>query len=337
MILLRKMLYAVACLLAFAQFNFAFSLSRFEFVEVHMGTRFKITLYAKDERLARRAAQSAFQHIAMLDAIMSDYNEASELNRLCHNPPHKPMRISNDLFRILAISQQLARKTDGAFDVTVGAVVRLWRRARRTGELPEADKIKQALAITGYTLLHLDAKHQTAWLERKGVLLDLGGIAKGYAADAANRVLEHFGIRSALIAAGGDIVVSHAPPGQRGWTIEIAPLKQAGQAENSIIIANAAVSTSGDTEQAVESNGVRYSHIVDPHTGIGLTEPVVVTIIARRGVDADSLATAVSVLGRERGLNFIDKTNSAAALLVKKTANGYELFASNHWREVEKK
>jgi thiamine biosynthesis lipoprotein len=337
MILLRKILYTVACLLAFAQFNFAFSFSRFEFAEVHMGTQFKIILYAKDERLARRAAQEAFQRIARLDAIMSDYNEASELNRLCHNPPHNPMRISDDLFRILAISQQLAQKTDGAFDVTVGAVVRLWRRARRTGELPEADKIKQVLAVTGYTLLHLDAKHQSAWLEREGVLLDLGGIAKGYAADAASRVLEQYGIRSALVAAGGDIVVSGAPPSQRGWTIEIAPLKQAGQAENSIIIANSAVSTSGDTEQAVESNGMRYSHIVDPHTGIGLTEPVVVTVIAQRGVDADSLATAISVLGRERGLNFIDQTNDVAALLVKKTTSGYELFASKHWREVQKK
>ena len=331
------MLYAVACLLAFAQFNFAISLSRFEFVEVHMGTQFKIILYAKDERLARRAAQAAFQRIARLDAIMSDYNEASELNRLCHSPPQKPVRISRDLVRILAISQQLARKTDGAFDVTVGAVVRQWRRARRTGKLPEADKIKQALAVTGYALLHLDAKHQSAWLEREGVLLDLGGIAKGYAADAASRVLERFGIRSALVAAGGDIVVSHAPPGQLGWIIEIAPLKQAGQAENSIIIANAAISTSGDTEQAIESNGVRYSHIVDPRTGIGLTEPVVVTVIARRGVDADSLATAISVLGRERGLNFIDRTKGTAALLIKKTGSGYELFASNHWREVQKK
>lgn len=331
------MLYAVACLLTLAQLHFAFSLSRFEFAEVHMGTQFKIILYAKDERLARRAAQAAFQRIARLDAIMSDYNEASELSRLCHNTPHKPVRISDDLFHILAISQQLAQKTDGAFDVTVGAVVRLWRRARRTGELPEADKIKQALAVTGYSLLHLDAKHQTAWSEREGVLLDLGGIAKGYAADAAMLVLEHCRIRSALIAAGGDIVVSYAPPGQRGWTIEIAPLKQAGQAENSLIIANAAISTSGDTEQAVEKKGLRYSHIVDPRTGIGLTEPIVVTVIAKRGVDADSLATAVSVLGRERGLNLIDRTKGAAALLVKKTANGYELFASKHWREVQKK
>ena len=337
MILLRKMLYAVACLLSFAQFNNAFSLTRFEFVEVHMGTQFKIILYAKDEQLARRAAQAAFQRIARLDAIMSDYNEASELNRLCHNPPHKPMRISRDLFRILAISQQLARKTDGAFDVTVGAVVRLWRRAQRTGELPDSDKIKQALAVTGYSLLHLDANHQTAWLECAGVLLDLGGIAKGYAADAAMRVLQEYGIRSALIAAGGDIVVSHAPPGMRGWTIEIAPLKQWGETENSILIANAAISTSGDTEQAVENNGVRYSHIVDPRTGIGLTEPIVVTVIARRGVDADSLATAVSVLGRERGLNFIDRTEGVTALLVKKNVKGYELYASKHWQEVEKK
>src|SRR5262245_17672152 len=149
MVSLRQMLCAVAFLLALHSFDFAFSQSRFEFVEVHMGTQFKIILYAKDEQLAKGAAQSAFQRIAWLDAIMSDYNEASELNRLCHSPPRKPVPISRDLFRILTISEQLAKKTDGAFDVSVGAIVRLWRRARRTGELPDSDKIKKALAVTG--------------------------------------------------------------------------------------------------------------------------------------------------------------------------------------------
>ncbi len=337
MILLRSTLFAVVCLLAVSPSDLAFNLSRFEFVEVHMGTQFKIVLYAKDEPLAGRAAQAAFQRIARLDAIMSDYNQASELNRLCHSPPGKPVRISRDLFRILTISQRLAAKTDGAFDVTVGAVVRLWRRARRTGELPDADKIKQALAVTGYTLLHLDAKTQSAWLEREGVLLDLGGIAKGYAADAAMQVLQQYGVQSALIAAGGDIVVSHAPPHQRGWIIEIAPLKQAEQSENTIVITDAAISTSGDTEQSVEINGIRYSHIVDPRTGIGLIEQIAVTVITRKGVDADALATAVSVLGMERGLKLIEATEKTAALIVKKTGRGVELFASKRWQSVQKK
>lgn len=337
MISLRQTLCAVACLLALNPLDFAFSLSRFEFVEVHMGTQFKIVLYAKDEQIAKGAVQAAFQRIARLDAIMSDYNEASELNRLCHSPIRKPMRISRDLFCILAISERLAEKTDGAFDITVGAVVRLWRRARRTGELPDSDKIKKALSVTGYSLLHLDAKSQTAWLEREGVLLDLGGIAKGYAADAAMRVLQQYGIRSALVAAGGDIVVSHAPPNQRGWIIEIAPLKQAGQADNTIVIEDAAVSTSGDTEQAVEINGIRYSHIVDPRTGIGLSEQTIVSVVARRGVDADSLATAMSVLGVERGLKFIEAMNDISALIVKKTGNGFELFASKRWRGTPEK
>lgn len=358
MIALRqRLLCALACLVLFDSSGFAAPVSRFEFAEVHMGTQFKIILYSTNEKVAQRAAQKAFHRIARLDAIMSDYKETSELNQLCHKPANRPVKISADLFRVLDASQKLARRSDGAFDVTIGVVVRLWRRARRTNEMPDKDHIARALALTGYKKLHLDAKTQTAWLEQEGMLLDLGGIAKGFAADEAMQVLKQQGIRSALVAAGGDIVVSNAPPQKRGWTVAIlspqtnavssdqanhsSPDKSDGQLANdgqttNLMLANAAVSTAGDAEQFVEIGGVRYSHIVDPKTGIGLIGQSSVTVVARRGIDSDGVDTAANVLGAERGMQLINSTPGTAALMVKKLGHNFEVIESKRWKDVPK-
>jgi thiamine biosynthesis lipoprotein len=351
MIALQKFFCITLCLLLPETFCFAAASWRFEFAEVHMGTQFKIILYATNEEMAKRAAKKAFNRIAQLDATMSDYKETSELNRFCHKGVKKPVKLSSELFRVFSVSQKLAARTDGAFDITVGAVVRLWRRARRTNEMPAKERIVQALQLTGYKKLHLNAKTQTAWLEKEGMLLDLGGIAKGFAADEAMRVLKGEGIGSALIAAGGDIVVSAAPPQKRGWVVAIvsAQAQQNREAQKidlqnpsndssvkNLLLVNAAVSTSGDAEQFVEIDGIRYSHIVDPRTGLGVKGQSSVTVVARRGADADALATAVSVLGAERGLLLIDETPNAAALMVKKNTGGFEFLESRRWKAVPK-
>lgn len=358
MIALRKrFLCALACLALFDCLASAAGVSRFEFTEVHMGTQFRIILYSANEKAAQQAAQKAFHRIARLDAIMSDYKETSELNRFCRKAVKNPVTMSADLFRVLDESQRLAARSEGAFDITVGVVVRLWRRARRTNALPDRERIAQALALTGYKKLHLDGRRQSGWLEREGMLVDLGGIAKGFAADEAMRVLKRQGIRSALVAAGGDIVVSAAPPQKTGWLIAIAspqtggevvpaaesnpaggsnaPAADGGQG-NGLLLSHAAVSTSGDAEQFVEIDGVRYSHIVDPRTGIGVTGQSSVTIVARRGMDSDGLATAVSVLGAERGFRLIEATPGAAAFMVKKTASGFALLESKRWQGLRK-
>ncbi|HXG63505.1 MAG TPA: FAD:protein FMN transferase, partial [Blastocatellia bacterium] len=190
--------------------------ARFEFEQAHMGTRFRLALYAPDAEAATRAAEAAFNRVARLDATMSDYKETSELSRLCREAAGRPVKVSEDLFRVLAASQHLAARTGGAFDITAGPVIRLWRRARRTGELPDPERLAQARELTGYQKVRLDEKRRTVQLEKSGMLLDLGGIAKGYAAQEAMAVLKQHGIRNALVAAGGDIVVSAPPPGARG-------------------------------------------------------------------------------------------------------------------------
>jgi thiamine biosynthesis lipoprotein len=293
------------------------SLERFTFTEPHMGTLFRIVLYAADEAKAKTAAQAAFARIAELDGIMSDYKPASELMKLCKKAGGDPVQVSADLFAVLEKAQEIAGKTDGAFDVTVGPIVRLWRKARRTRKLPDAEELKRALALVGYEKMKLDPAKRTVQLLVMGMLLDLGGIAKGYAADAALEVLRSHGIGQALVAAGGDIRVGEAPPGKRGWKIGIAPLKKpADPPDQFVLLVNAGVSTAGDAHQFVEIDGKRYSHIVDPRGGRALEGRRSVTVIAANDTTADVLDTALCVMGAERGLKLIEGMNDVAALYV---------------------
>jgi thiamine biosynthesis lipoprotein len=246
---------------------------RYQASEPHMGTLVSITLYAESPDQAQRGFVAAFARIATLNAILSDYDPNSELSRYCHISP------SPELRTVVDHAQRLAEQTAGAFDITAGALSRLWRQARRQKRLPTAEELRQALAASGYRRL----------CKAAGMQLDAGGIAKGYAADEALAALRKVGIRSALVAVSGDIVAAARPPGARGWRVQVQ--------NETIILANAAVSTSGDEYQLLEADGARYSHIFDPRTGMALRDSRQVSVIAPTGIEADSLATAISILG----------------------------------------
>lgn len=282
-------------------------LRRFEAAEPHMGTLFRITLYAPNERPAITAFRAAFNRVHELDRRLSDYNPDSELNRLCREAHRAPAPVSGDLFRVLDHAQQLARQSSGAFDVTLGPLIHLWREARREARLPTAAAIAEARRRAGYRKLHLDAARRTVRLDVPGMQLDLGAIAKGYAADEALKVLRERGLSHALIAAGGDIVAGDPPPGKQAWQVAVA-----GSPEI-VPLVNAAISTSGDTEQFVEIGGVRYSHILDPRTGLGLNRRIAVSVQAPSGIEADSLATVLGVLGEPRAGRLLRHYPSARA------------------------
>lgn len=268
-------------------------LDRFEAVEPHMGTLFRIVLYADSEDRAAAGFQAAFARAAELDRTLSDYLPQSELNRLCEQAVDRPTPVSEDLFGVLERAQELAYRSSGAFDPTAGRLTRLWRQARKTGRLPSKQALEEARKNSGYAHLYLDSNGRYATLTAP-LRLDLGGIAKGYAADAMLRVLRELGLHRALVAASGDIRVGTPPPGRKGWRVAAEAF---GETVEVLELADAAISTSGDSEQYVEIGGVRYSHIVDPRTGLGLTKRLAVTVIADRSVDADALATALSVAG----------------------------------------
>ncbi|MBA4187697.1 MAG: FAD:protein FMN transferase [Planctomycetaceae bacterium] len=284
-----------------------------------MGTTFRIVLHATDEAMAKRAATAAFERIAAIDNCMSDYKQTSELMQLCKafaTEVGEPRKVSDDLFFVLSKAEELSKRSEGAFDVTVGPVVQLWRHARRTQELPDPKEFAAARATVGYQKVKLDATKKTVQLTTPGMLLDLGGIAKGFAADEALKLLrEKFSIKSALVGAYGDITCGDPPPGKEFWTVDIAPIAKS-QKPRTLQLANASVSTSGDLEQFVVINGVRYSHVLDPKTGLGLTGRRSVTVIASNGTTADSMTKAVSVLPPEQALKLVEETAGAAAYIV---------------------
>lgn len=263
-----------------------------------MGGRTTLTVYAPSEEAARRACRLAFARVSQLENIMSDYRITSEINHLVatSSPTSVPVKISDDLFFVLAYAQEISRLSAGAFDVTIAPLVQLWRRARKSGVLPAKAEIEAARQLVNWRNLRLDRKNQTAQLLKPGMKLDLGGIAKGYAGDCALDVLRRQGITSALFEAGGDIILGNTPPGKKGWQIGFE--NPAPGAPKIFSLSNCAISTSGDTNQFVIIGGKRYSHVVNPKTGIGLTSRVAVTVTAPRGITTDALSTTLSIASK---------------------------------------
>lgn len=271
---------------------------RFEFSEPRMGVPFRIVLYTASEETAKRSAAAAFARIAELDQTLSNYDTDSELSLLGHQSGQSSwMPLSDDLYRVLARAQRLAAETDGAFDLTVGPLSALWRNARRTRKYPEADQLASFLKRVGWRRLQLDHSRQQARLTTPDMRLDPGGIAKGDALDQALTTLQQHGVQSALIAGDGDIAVSEPPPQKKGWRIRLASLSKTEETPPAyVFLKHQAIAASGDLYQYVVLDGKRYSHIVDPRTGIGLTERRLIFVIAPSGIIADSLSTALSVL-----------------------------------------
>ena len=302
------------------------ALHRFEFSQPQMGLPFRIVLYTRYAAQAEAAATAAFDRIAELNNILSDYDTDSELSQLSRTSGQgKAVPLSADLWLVLERAQKFSAATDGAFDVTVGPFVNLWRKARREQKLPRADLLAEATRSVGWRHLLLDSRQRTATLLVPNMRLDLGSIAKGYAIDEALRVLGERGIRSALVTGGGDMAASAPPPGRPGWRITLAPLDVTNAPPaRYILLKHAGLGTSGDLFQHVEIDGVRYSHIVNPHTGFGLTDHSLVTVIARDCITANTAATAASVMGPERGLRLVASLPDAALHYVRKPAGQIE-------------
>ena len=289
---------------------------RVEKTEPHMGTRFQITVFAHNQELGQKAIQQAFARIAKLNTLLSDYLPESELMRLCAQAGKGPIPVSPELFLVLEQSQKLARQSAGAFDCTVGPYSVLWRRARKTLLLPNALELAEAGEKVGYTHLSLDSLSKSAHLQLPGMRLDLGGIAKGYAADEALLVLKSHGLSRSLVAAGGDVVCGDSPPGKPGWDIALIGLPGDEEGKRHFVLANGAVSTSGDLEQFVEIGGNRFAHILNPKTGLGMTTRQSATVVAKRGIESDGLTKVLLLAPSETAKKVLDGVPGASARLV---------------------
>ncbi len=297
------------------------ALRLYEFRETHLGVPVDLRVYASDQPSANAASRAAYDRIDELNAIFSDYDGETEAMRLCQSAG--PTNVSPELFFLLEKSIAISEQTGGAFDVTISPLIKQWRRARRLKQLPTAEQIAAAKKLIGYHHLKLNAADRTVEILLPGLQLDFGGIAKGYFAEETYNVLAAHGCPCSLVGIAGDIFAGDPPPDEpQGWKIGIAPLDQPdGPPSRYVALKRQCISTSGDAFQYVEIDGVRYSHIVHPHTGLGLTERSSVTVIAPHGWLADGYATAVCLVGAEQGMKLIGELEDADVLIVVRDKN----------------
>lgn len=290
---------------------------KYLFEYAKMGSPFVITICTKDSAAAAIAAQAAALHADSLISSFSDYIDSSELNRLCaHAGDGKFIAVSEPLFDILQVSLTAAELSKGSFDISLGPVIKLWRQARKSQQIPSKNAIRAALKKTGYRYIHLDSLHRSIMLEHKGMQLDLGALGKGYVAQAAWQVLANNGFPCSMVNAGGKIVTGDAPPGSSGWKIGIKiPGEEEAILDGFLFLKNTSVATSGDVYQHLDYGGKRYSHIIDPKTGYGILQSRNVTVIANDGVISDWLATACSILTPKKAMALVAKFQDAALLI----------------------
>jgi thiamine biosynthesis lipoprotein len=304
-----------------------------------MGSPFTITMYCGDSVQAALSARAAFEKAETLNEILSDYIDSSEINRLSQTAGEgRYVPVSAPLFTILQCALEAGRLSGGAYDISVGPLMKLWRDARKTKIFPDDHSLQKARGLTDYRFIHLDRVSRTVMLEKKGMKLDAGGLGKGFVAAAALDLLHQNGIDCAMVNAGGKIVTAAPPPGKPGWLIGInAPEEKEAILPQLLLLKQKSVASSGDIYRYVEINGKRYSHIVDPATGVGLTRRKNVTAIADDGCTADWLSTACSVLSTRKAMKLIRKIPGAALLITEKRRGRIRMRSSAHFKNYLQK
>ena len=287
-----------------------------------MGTFARIVAVAVDSNTADRCIEAGFEQLELVDNLMSDYKAQSELSRVNERAFKKAVKVGEPLFAVLQKSLEFSRATDGAFDVTVGPLVDLFRSAEEKGIAPSQEQIAQAGFKVGFEKLKLDERKRTVKFAVDGMRLDLGAIAKGYAIDKAVEAMQNSGATGGMVDVGGDIRCFGAPPpGKDKWLIGLQDPGRAEGLVNSrfllvLKLADAAIATSGDYRRFALIDGKKYSHIIDTDTDSSSSGLSSVTIITKNAVDADALATAVNVLGVEKGLALIETRPETEAIFI---------------------
>jgi FAD:protein FMN transferase len=290
---------------------------KYTFNQPKMGSPFIITVFARDTEGLQKVVDKAYKRVDELNKVFSDYDSTSEISNLGRTyRVGEWYKVSNDLYYMLKISLDASRKSRGTFDVTVGNVVKLWRKAKKMRTIPTQAERQIALMKTGWHHLELDEKTHKIRFNTEGVLLDFGGIVKGFAAEVVVEILTQNEFPMCLVDAGGDLAMGNKPENEH-WQIGISvPQSDSELMPQMLSLHNQAVATSGDMYNNVSFGGKRYSHIVSPRTGMGLTHQRNVTIIAPFGHQADWLATACSVLSIKKAFKLIRKCPKAELLIL---------------------
>lgn len=281
-----------------------------------MGSSFEITVVAEDEDFAKESLAIAKKEIIRIENLISSWDQKSETSRINRNAGIAAVEVSKELFDLIFRAQQISKLSSGAFDLTFAAIDKLWNFDGRESEMPNPDTLKASVFNIGYQLIELDEESLTVFLPKKGMKIGFGAIGKGYAADRAKQLLVERGVLGGIINASGDMNTWGTKPDGSSWTIGIVNPMNNKKVFSWFSLEHNAVVTSGDYEKFTQINGRRYSHIIDPRTGIPSQGIVSCTVFAGKAELADAIATAIFVMGVESGLFLIDQLPDIEAILI---------------------
>ncbi len=294
-----------------------------------MGTFANVIALAPDLHIAKNAVEKAFGEFEKVEKLMSSYRTDSQINKVNDNAYNQPVQVSDDTFEVIKKAIKFSKLTNGAFDITVAPLVELFKKAEDVNSLPRKNEIENARSKIGFQKLILDIVNKTVKFSVEGMKIDLGGIAKGYAIDTAVEAMKNAGAAGGMIDIGGDIRVFGEPPnGRHSWLIGLQnpDITKTDIAKDNYLLVlklnNTAVATSGDYRRFYFIEGQKFSHIFDAHTGYNANKLPSVSIITENAAKADALATAVSVMGKDKGLNLIEKLPQTEAILISSENKG---------------
>jgi len=332
---LKPFIYTIA-LLVFSTPLLQAQTRKFSYSEMKMGSAFNLIIVSADSNKANHLARKSYELVDSLNHIFSNYDSSSELSKINASAGLLPYKMSTAMLDLVQKSQYAYIQSKGAYDISIGPLSSLWRNARKAKLFPEASTVLATKKLVGLNQVKINKRLGTIFLPNANMQLDFGGIAKGYIAQWVINFLKANGIQQALVDAGGDIVMSGPPLNQQGWLIGVNLPETTDQLLNKKLqLSNCSVATSGDVFQFIEYKGVKYSHIINPLTGYGVTNLRNVTIIAKTGATADWLATACSILPIQEAKQLA--ISHQAALLITTLKNGKLVFEAtpsfkNYWQ-----
>lgn len=288
----------------------------FKYQQVAMGTIIEITLIGDDEEAANKAVLQAFQEIKRIETLMSPWLDSSDVTRINRSAGKAWLKVSPETMEVIKKAQEISELSEGGFDITIGPLTELWREARKKKIPPSIEEVKEKLGLVNFKNIETDQKGKV-FLKKKGMAIDLGGIAKGYAVDRAFELLKSLGYRNLIINAGGDLRVGGLKNNQP-WSIGIQNPRESQKLLARISVSDMAVVTSGDYERFFNYESKRYHHIFNPKDGFPTDDCQSVTVLCKEGMIADALATAVFVLGLEKGYALCQKLDGVECLIVDK-------------------
>ncbi len=295
-----------------------------------MGNQFEISVVANDEAWAGSCMDAGIAEIQRIEALLTTFNDNSETNLINHNAGIAPARVSAETFAIIERSVRISGITQGAFDITYGSAdKRLWNFDTTMKSLPDKETAKRMVRLINYRNIILDHENSTVFLKEKGMRIGFGGIGKGYAAERARFVMKAMGAESGIVNASGDLTTWGLQPNGEPWTIGIANPNASHELFSYLNVTDLAVATSGNYEKFIMINGKKYSHTIDPRTGLPVTGIKSVTIITRNAEIADAMATPVMIMGIKAGLDVINQMKDIEAIVID---DNNHVYSSNNIR-----